>query len=60
MFVGKEIDEVGEIYNGFIVYIFVFLIALFNDLPLLLGISNRSYSLDGDVTDIIDGDNGDA
>ena len=57
MFVGKEIDEVGEIYNGFIAYIFVFLITLFNDLPLLLGISNRTRILNMYVTDAIGGNN---
>ena len=50
-------DKSIESINGVNV---LFLIAFFKDLPLLLGISNRSYSLDGDVTDIIDGDNGDA
>ena len=38
--------------------VFVFLIALFREFPLLLGISNRSCSLDGNVTDAIGGNNG--
>ena len=37
----------------------MFLIAFFKDLPLLLGISNRSCSLLGDITDTIGGNNGD-
>ena len=40
-------------------YVFVFLIALFKDLPLLFGISDRFCSLGGDITYAIGGDNGD-
>ena len=40
-------------------YVFMILTALFKDLPLLLDISGRSYSLDGDVIDAIGGNNGD-
>ena len=59
MFVGKGIDEDGEICNGFLSYIFLFLITLFKDLPLLLGIRDRFYSLDGDFIDAVGGNNGD-
>ena len=57
MFVGKVIDEDGEICNGFLSYIFLFLITLFKDLPLLLGIRNRSSVLNLDVTDAMGGNN---
>ena len=40
-------------------YVFMFLIALFKDLPLLLGIRDRFYSLDGDFIDAVGGNNGD-
>ena len=40
-------------------YVFIFLIALFKDFSLLLGISNMSCSLDENVTDAICGNNGD-
>ena len=49
------IDEVGKVDDGFVSYVFMFLIALFKDLPLLLGISDRSYCLDRDITDTING-----
>ena len=53
MFIGKGIDEVGDVDNCFNSYIFVFLIELLKDLPLLLGISNRASILNLDVTDAI-------
>ena len=53
MFIGKGIDEVGDVDNCFISYIFVFLIALFEDFPLLLSISNRTSILNLSVADAI-------
>ena len=55
----EGIDEGGEIDDGFVSYIFMFLIALSKDLPLLLGIRDRFYSLDGDFIDAVGGNNGD-
>ena len=57
IFVSKGIDEVGVINNCFISYIFVFLIALFKDLSLFLGISNRASILKLNITDAICGNN---
>ena len=53
------IDKVGKVDDSFMSYVFMFLIALFTYLLLLLGISDRSCSLDGDVTDTIRINNGD-
>ena len=41
----------------FLSYIFLFLITLFKDLPLLLGIGNRSSVLNLNVTDAMGGNN---
>ena len=46
MFVCEYIDEVGYIDDCFFAYVFVFLIALFEYLPLLFCISNMSSILD--------------
>ena len=53
IFLSEWIDEIGEVDDGFVSYVVMFLIAFFKDLPLLLGISNRSCSLLGDITDTI-------
>ena len=55
----EEIYEVGKVDDCILSYVLMFLIALFKNLPLLLGISDRSCSLDEDVTYAIGGDKDD-